>query len=560
MPNRKAKQGQMKRLQRKLIPLNIIVSIISIVAAVTLFFSPLLEIKLGNITSHPDVIKFVDEKVNEALNSETNEAEGETSDLLADVDVPKLVVPIAESVFKQVDGNVAVSSYTLFGLATSADPGEAVSELFLSEKDGLLKQLTDSLVQAIMDLPKNKQVTDTIEDVILVSMGTQVKTNVPEEFKDFVDPQEFADTIKSMNGVKSEEEALQKIDDYLARVEAKNPDGGVMDPEKKQNVKDMMSKVYNETVEYTKDENGDNFSVEGMVCVTASETLNTEELDDIRNEDGSIDLMALVNKMMGNISSEGEGGSPSASASRNAEKFEEEVTPESPENPASPEESNPEQGGNAGSEGTPDEGNPEGGNGGNEGTPEQGGDAGNTEEGGVKVEYEVVTEYVELFGTYIKLDEDEVREEVNKLVDQYVGSYIEQAVNTINDLNASFPVFWIAFGVFAFFAGVWAILFLFSFFRLFSKNKRFTMWYVKIFGAIPVILFWLAPLVAGAVIPAYFPTLLGEFQWALPVLLSALGTMTWISGLCYIVLWALSIFWAFPVKHKIRKLIKARNN
>jgi len=543
----------MKRLQRKLIPLNIIVSIISIVAAVTLFFSPLLEIKLGSITSHPDVIKFVDEKIDEALNSETDEVEGETGDLLADIDVPKIVVPVAESVFTQVDGNVAVSTYTLFGLATSADPGEAVSDLFLSEKDGLLKQLTDSLVKAIMDLPQNKQVTAAIEDVILVSMGTQVKASVPEEFKDFVDPQELADTLKSMNDVKSEEEALQKIDDYLAQVEAKNPDGGVMDPEKKQEVRDMMSKVYNETVEYTKDEKGDNFSVEAMVCVAASETLNTEELDDIRNEDGSIDLMTLVNKMMGNISSEEESGSPSANASKSAEIFEEEVTPESPETPASPEESNPEQGGN-------EQGTPEGGNAGSEGTPEQGGDAGNTEEGGVKVEYEVVTQYVELFGTYIKLDEDEVRKEVKNLVDQYVGSYIEEAVNTINDLNASFPVFWVAFGVFAFFAGVWAILFLFSFFRLFSKNKRFTTWYVKIFGAIPVILFWLAPLVAGAVIPAYFPTLLGEFQWALPVLLSALGTMTWISGLCYIVLWVLSIFWAFPVKHKIRKLIKARKS
>ena len=84
------------------------------------------------------------------------------------------------------------------------------------------------------------------------------------------------------------------------------------------------------------------------------------------------------------------------------------------------------------------------------------------------------------------------------------------------------------------------------------------MWYVKLFGAIPVILFWLAPIVAGWAIPAYFPALLGEFAWALPVILGALGTTTWVSGICYVVLWVLSVFWAFPVKCKIRRLIKQR--
>ena len=69
-----------------------------------------------------------------------------------------------------------------------------------------------------MDLPQNKQVQDAIEEVILVSMSTQVKANVPEEFKSFVEPDELAKTLKSMDEAKSEEEALQKIDEYLAAV------------------------------------------------------------------------------------------------------------------------------------------------------------------------------------------------------------------------------------------------------------------------------------------------------------------------------------------------------
>ncbi len=535
-------KGPMRRLQSKLIPLNIIVSIISVIAAVTLFFMPLLEIKLEKITSNPEVVKFVDDKISEALDNGADSVEGQTGDLLADIDIPKIIVPVVESVFMQVKGNVAVSAFSLLGLAMSEDPGEAVAEMLLSEKDGLLTQLTDSLVKAVMDLPQNKQVQDAIEEVILVSMSTQVKANVPEEFKSFVEPDELAKTLKSMDEAKSEEEALQKIDEYLAAVEAKNTDGGEMDAAKKQEIRDMVSKVYQDTVEHTKDENGeDNFSVEAMVCVAASGVLNSEEFDEVRNEDGSVDLMAFINKMMGGTQ-EGEGGEgaePSAKALKSAVVYDGEVTAPAP------------------ADGTEDgatgdgEGNESGGT---EENPEEGG-----ENGGAAVEVKVVyTTYVDLFGKAVKLDENEVRTEVEKLVDGYVGVYIEQAVTTINDMNATFPVFWVVFGAFALFAGVWAIMFLFAFLRLFSKNKRFTMWYVKLFGAIPVILFWLAPIVAGWAIPAYFPALLGEFAWALPVILGALGTTTWVSGICYVVMWALSVFWAFPVKCKIRRLIKQR--
>lgn len=560
MAKRKEKTGQMKRLQRKLVPLNIIVSIMAVVAAVTLFFSPLLEIKLGNITGNPEVIKFVDDKISEALDNGTDSVEGQTGDLLAGIDVPKIIVPVVESVVTKVNGNVSVSTYSLLGLATSKDPGEAVADMFLSEKDGLLTQLTESLVRAVMDLPQNKEVQDAIEEVILVSMSTQVKASVPEEYKDLVEPDALAQTLKSMDDAKSEEEVLVIIDDYLAEVEAKNSDGGVMDPEKKQEIKDMMSKVYQDTVEHTKDENGDNFSVEALVCVAASGVLNSEEMDEVRNEDGSVDLMALIDKMMGSIGggSEGgspeEGGEPSASALKSAVVLEGEVT--GPD--ASEEGGEGESGSAGGNEGTESGGTTEGGSesGGEEGTPEEGGST----EGGATVEVKVYTTYEDLFGKAVKLDEDEVRTQVRKLVDEYVGVYIEQAVDMINDINGQFPVFWIAFGAFALFAGVWAIMFLFAFLRLFLKNKRFTMWYVKLLGAIPVIIFWLAPIVAGWVIPQYFPTLLGEFAWALPVLLGALGTMTWVSGICYVVLWLLSIFWAFPVKRKIRKMIKQRKS
>lgn len=101
----------------------------------------------------------------------------------------------------------------------------------------------------------------------------------------------------------------------------------------------------------------------------------------------------------------------------------------------------------------------------------------------------------------------------------------------------------------AFPALMWLILFLFAFFHLFAKNKRFTMWYVKLFGLHPCLTFGIAPLIIQAV----FTSMLGAYAG----LLGAIYSLTWISGGCYVALWLISIFWAFPIKRRIRKLKKS---
>lgn len=105
----------------------------------------------------------------------------------------------------------------------------------------------------------------------------------------------------------------------------------------------------------------------------------------------------------------------------------------------------------------------------------------------------------------------------------------------------------------AFNALIWFILFLFAFFRMFAKNKRFTMWYVKLIGCWPCIIFGVMlsfgmSMIAGAV--AALAPYAGMF--------AAFSSYTWISGGCYLLLWLLSICWAFPIKHKIRKLRKGK--
>lgn len=100
-----------------------------------------------------------------------------------------------------------------------------------------------------------------------------------------------------------------------------------------------------------------------------------------------------------------------------------------------------------------------------------------------------------------------------------------------------------------FFIGVWVLLFLFAFFHLLAKNKRFMMWYVKLFGCYPCIVFFLFPFLAKHVLGDVIGT-------GLAALIGTISSFTWISGICYLLLWLVSICWAFPIKHNIRALAK----
>lgn len=128
------------------------------------------------------------------------------------------------------------------------------------------------------------------------------------------------------------------------------------------------------------------------------------------------------------------------------------------------------------------------------------------------------------------------------LIDYFMDSFSELD-DTIAQVEPILKMVAIAL---LFFTAVWLILFLFAFLHLFAKNKRFTMWYVKLFGFLPCLIFGVAPLVAGAIVPGM------EGGAEIAGILGMISTMTWISGACYILLWIISIFWAFPIKRKIR--------
>ena len=99
-------------------------------------------------------------------------------------------------------------------------------------------------------------------------------------------------------------------------------------------------------------------------------------------------------------------------------------------------------------------------------------------------------------------------------------------------------------------AGLWAILALFAFLHIFLPNKKVGMWYVKLLCWLPCFIFFIAPPLALAVAPNFVE---------LPAVLSSLafGGMTFISGICLLALWLISIFWCHPIKKRIKRCTDA---
>lgn len=138
----------------------------------------------------------------------------------------------------------------------------------------------------------------------------------------------------------------------------------------------------------------------------------------------------------------------------------------------------------------------------------------------------------------------------NDLMSSLLNSSSNETIAEINNvLETAAPIILgVAIAIMAI-AALWAILALFAFVHIFTKNKRFTMWYVKIFGFIPCMLFGVLPMAASLIVSL----IASEAVATIASFLGIITTMTWISGACYIVLWLISIFWAFPIKRKIRK-------
>ncbi len=596
---RRTRGQEIKRLQKKLIPVNLIVCILCIVAALSLFFMPVVKINLATIvgdkTLRAMIADIAVEKVNAyieqagdsldgslggnggaenggeqnngdepaartadgagdasdggAVDGGNNgtadgtdgESEGSVSikDLLKEIDVRELGEKLVGEIFDELKADISVSSQNSLKVLAAKDKADTLlNELFFNEAKGFITSLERTLVSGFGNAfnAAGKLVQGAVVKAVVVPA---LKENLPAEYAELVVAEELQATIDSLDGAKSAQAASDTIIDYIDGLAEASGEVEKLTEDQKAEVSKQITQLYDKTVAETGE---GNFSVEAMISVMASEMLGGVgdfNLSDI--------IAGFVGGNGGNGGENGNGGT-------------------TPENPDGTDGEKPEAGivkmlvltrlalaeGEVG--GTENDGSDNNG-GQNEGENNNSGE---------------VVKYT----SYRAMGEGLARGFIGENFAQTLKGTIMSSVGENEQVFGYYGYVFIAIG---FFILLWAILFLFSFFHMFARNKRFMMWYVKLFCAWPCIIFWLVPLLVKNVLAKAFPQIyaqviglvVGFVGNALKITvtaeqatglfnaaLSSLQTFAWISGICYLVLWIISICWAFPIKHKIRRLNK----
>ena len=122
--------------------------------------------------------------------------------------------------------------------------------------------------------------------------------------------------------------------------------------------------------------------------------------------------------------------------------------------------------------------------------------------------------------------------------DDFIDSMDESTFALVRSICLSVGI-WMTF-----YALLWLILALFAFIHIFTRNKKVSMWYVKLTGLTPFLLSVVIPFVAVALLPWVIPQV--------PAITILCGGMTIASAVCYIALWLISIFWCHPIKRRIK--------
>lgn len=490
--------------QKKLFPLNIFVLIISLAAALSLVFAPLVKVDVGKFLREKTVIDYADETLTKLINDNIDK----TTDDGFRLDFTPIVVAAVSEVLGKAEGDITFSTFEVCRYA--ADKREDKLEILLDGMiyggRGLVTELVNSLVSGIADAFTTEEgkavVEDAMVDSVISSMGDIVSsvggddsTEIGEVLNEKLTDEkvgELKTTFFKINDAKSEEDVVEVIDTFVGQLNETLGDDYNISDEDKAAVTDYIVDIYNDTIEAIADSGEENeFSLEAMICVAVSQNVDL----------GEININELLKQYIDELNN--------STADTGVSAVRKTLTDEVAETSDTP------------------------------------------------------LTYKELFGEVGLSDEDveEISESVNKLVKTYVDDGLEGVNEDLKSFGWVYDnIYLLILAVLALFALPWFILALTALIRSFTKNKRYSMWYVKLFGFIPALLFvvlfvlktWgttLIPMIAGSVSEDTMSLIMAA--------ISKVSSFTWICGLCYILLWLVSIFWAFPIKHKIRKERKA---
>ncbi len=512
------------KLQKKLIPVNIIVCILALVAALTLFLTPILSIDVGKILRDDKFMSFVEEQVDGAVDDSLEGTDQE------DINYKPVVAMIIKNVLGKAEGEVSISAISAFNVLTgSGDKSQIVLDDLFFGDDALVTKLIDGVVEGVAEMFTTDEGKALLEEAVVSVMTKQIlKETEDTEINGALSDALTTQNVKELVGILKEMETVTDgdvsgvADKFIDKVDAMLGDSVNIEGEDRQVIADAVQDIYNETKSHLDD--GESVSMESIICVTISKNLDLSQIDIEEllnfsgilggNDEGSTYKHFVDEELGGSENSEGTETGEGSEGSETGEGSEGSETGEGSEGSESGE--------------------------GSEGGEQPPAESGNT----------IVTNYNDFLLEigYDSAKKEELKASLRTSLNDLLSKYIHD--NGYDEYVGYYQ--YLFFGMLSF-IGPWVLLFLFSFFHLFAKNKRFTMWYVKLICWIPSVI-WLALKLAPTLISKIAPDFWsGETGALLQSVLSKITTFTWISGLCYVLLWLVSIFWAFPIKHKIRK-------
>ena len=483
--------AEIKRLQKKLIPVNLLMSIISLIACFTLLFAPIVKIDVGNFLRSDEVASAVNIYIDSAL---------QESDLDG-VDIKPVAETVVSSVLNSVNSKVKITAFSSAKVAF-AKPEEKSAVLFddilYNEKDGLVKKLVDGLTTGIRNMfTVDKAAT---EKIIVKAISTTAAEKLTEalksngvEFSGSIDADALTDIMLKLNTVQSDDDVKNVTNEFINTLTTQLGTNDLVTEEDREAVTNEILNFYHQTMEEV-----ETFSLEAMICVALSGIPNIGDIIDGIAPKGEEGGETEPTKALVDEGAEVDPDQPTTDEGDEKEP----VTPTEPTDPEPTEPTEPE-------------------------------------------------EPAVVYTTYEQLLNHMLPEDLDTKVTDMVKSTLDGAMSSIDPYIGYYG--YIFYGMLGFVA-IWFIQFLFAFLHTFSKNKRFMMWYTKLLGCYPFIIFWggvtaLKGLIKGMAAELGLPAIIIG-------LVHSLSSAMWIIGVCYLLMWAISIFWAFPIKHKIRKLMK----
>ena len=476
-----------RKLQRKLIPLNIFVCILCLTAVFTIIFAPFLTVDFGKILRHEAMLEFVEKAMDDVVDGSTeNNENGEVGS--TEVDFMPVIASIVTNVLQNAEGSITVSGYAASKIAFSSgeDKGQKVLDEFFFNDDALVMRLVDSVADGVANMFKSDAGKSLIEEVVVESIANSLVEKLAEgtaasnlKAENITD---LTKTLKKLGTAEGDEGVDAVADEFVDQLKVCLGDDFNEDTDGER-VRDYIKEMYEDTAEA----NDGAYTFEAMISITISQNV------DLKNYN--------INGLFGKKDEE----QPEGSAKKRAVAGE--VEGDEGEGPVDP---------------------PTGGN--------------ETEDGYVIcTTYEQILDQLGLGGDNTELKAN-LKAALHDMVDGYVSDYSDY-------MGYYAYTFYGMLGL----AAPWLILFLFSFFHMIAKNKRFMMWYVKLFGFIPTLVSTVIFAGKLAVKYGWLENALGEGAGLISALIGGLSSLMWIVTICYTLLWLVSVCWAFPIKHKIRK-------